>query len=56
MSKFVQADLKIINTPTSLTKAQKESVGLLSIGTFLEYFEALSKKLCKFRNRLYIKV
>ncbi len=51
MSKFVQADLKIINTPTSLTKAQKESVGLLSIGTFLEYFDLMGNVRLTVSNR-----
>ncbi len=35
MSKFVQADIRIIDNQTSLTKEQKEAVGLLSIDTFL---------------------
>jgi hypothetical protein len=35
MSKFVQADRRVIDNQTSLTKEQKEVVGLLSIGTFL---------------------
>lgn len=29
------------NTQTSLTRQQKEAVGLLSIGTFLEYFDLM---------------
>ncbi len=29
------------NTQTKLTKEQKEAVGLLSIGTFLEYFDLM---------------
>src|SRR3954467_5964040 len=37
----------VVNAPeltrdqTNLTKAQKEAVGLLSIGTFLEYFDLM---------------
>ncbi|WP_341750778.1 MFS transporter [Candidatus Tisiphia endosymbiont of Sialis lutaria] len=42
MSKPVQENTRIIpNRQTSLTKEQKESIGLLSIGTFLEYFDLL---------------
>ncbi|WP_425361027.1 MFS transporter [Candidatus Tisiphia endosymbiont of Stenodema calcarata] len=41
MSKIVQADNKIMQKQTSLTKEQKEVVGLLSIGTFLEYFDLM---------------
>jgi len=29
------------STQTKLTKEQKEAVGLLSIGTFLEYFDLM---------------
>ena len=31
-----------IQTFSALTKNQKEAVGLLSIGTFLEYFDLMS--------------
>ncbi|MCC8372162.1 MAG: MFS transporter [Rickettsia endosymbiont of Pseudomimeciton antennatum] len=42
MSKPVQENTRIIpNRQTSLTKEQKEAVGLLSIGTFLEYFDLM---------------
>jgi MFS transporter, MHS family, proline/betaine transporter len=42
MSEVVQENTRIIpNQQTNLTKEQKESVGLLSIGTFLEYFDLL---------------
>ncbi|MDN3030781.1 MAG: MFS transporter [Candidatus Tisiphia sp.] len=42
MSKVVQENTRIIpNWQTSLTKEQKESVGLLSVGTFLEYFDLM---------------
>ncbi len=41
MSKFVQADGRVIYPQTSLTREQKEAVGLLSIGTFLEYFDLM---------------
>lgn len=41
MSKFVQADGRVIYLQTSLTKQQKEAVGLLSIGTLLEYFDLM---------------
>ncbi|MFU7500698.1 MAG: hypothetical protein ACJBCI_03270 [Candidatus Tisiphia sp.] len=41
MSKIIQADNKIMQKQTSLTKEQKEVVGLLSIGTFLEYFDLM---------------
>ncbi|WP_341748905.1 MFS transporter [Candidatus Tisiphia endosymbiont of Sialis lutaria] len=42
MSKVVQENTRIIpNRQTSLTKEQKEAVGLLSIGTFLEYFDLM---------------
>ncbi|WP_417905263.1 MFS transporter [Candidatus Tisiphia endosymbiont of Micropterix aruncella] len=41
MSKFVRADGRVIHPQTSLTKEQKEAVGLLSIGTFLEYFDLM---------------
>ncbi|WP_341751678.1 MFS transporter [Candidatus Tisiphia endosymbiont of Piscicola geometra] len=41
MSKFVQADGRVIYTQTTLTKQQKEAIGLLSIGTFLEYFDLM---------------
>ncbi|WP_425361073.1 MFS transporter [Candidatus Tisiphia endosymbiont of Stenodema calcarata] len=41
MSKFVRADGRVIYTQTTLTKQQKEAIGLLSIGTFLEYFDLM---------------
>ncbi|WP_341758571.1 MFS transporter [Candidatus Tisiphia endosymbiont of Ditula angustiorana] len=41
MSKFVRADGRVIYTQTSLTRQQKEAFGLLSIGTFLEYFDLM---------------
>ncbi|WP_341748820.1 MFS transporter [Candidatus Tisiphia endosymbiont of Sialis lutaria] len=41
MSKFIQADGRVIYTQTSLTQDQKKAVGLLSIGTFLEYFDLM---------------
>ncbi|WP_375330941.1 MFS transporter [Candidatus Tisiphia endosymbiont of Oplodontha viridula] len=41
MSKFVRDDGRVIYTQTSLTKEQKQAVGLLSIGTFLEYFDLM---------------
>ncbi|WP_425363776.1 MFS transporter [Candidatus Tisiphia endosymbiont of Hybos culiciformis] len=41
MSKFIQSDGRVIYTQTSLTKEQKEAAGLLSIGTFLEYFDMM---------------
>ncbi|BFD46319.1 MAG: MFS transporter [Rickettsia endosymbiont of Sergentomyia squamirostris] len=41
MSRFVQADGRVIHPQTHLTKEQKQAVGLLSIGTFLEYFDLL---------------
>ncbi|WP_375333319.1 MFS transporter [Candidatus Tisiphia endosymbiont of Xenochironomus xenolabis] len=42
MSTIVQENTRIIpNRQTSLTKEQKKAVGLLSIGTFLEYFDLL---------------
>jgi MFS family permease len=41
MSKFVLADGRVIHPQTSLTREQKEAVGLLSIGTFLEYFDLM---------------
>ncbi|WP_367364743.1 MFS transporter [Candidatus Tisiphia endosymbiont of Nedyus quadrimaculatus] len=36
-----RADGRVIYTQTSLTKQQKEAIGLLSIGTFLEYFDLM---------------
>ncbi|OZG31371.1 MFS transporter [Rickettsia endosymbiont of Culicoides newsteadi] len=39
MSEVVQENTRIIHT--SLTREQKEAVGLLSIGTFLEYFDLM---------------
>jgi MHS family proline/betaine transporter-like MFS transporter len=39
MSKCVQEDVKV--TKTNLTKVQKEAIGLLSVGTFLEYFDLM---------------
>ncbi|WP_341762140.1 MFS transporter [Candidatus Tisiphia endosymbiont of Thecophora atra] len=41
MSKFVRDDGRVIYPQTSLTKEQKQAVGLLSIGTFLEYFDLM---------------
>jgi MFS transporter, MHS family, proline/betaine transporter len=42
MSEIVQENTRIIpDRQTSLTKEQKEAVGLLSIGTFLEYFDLM---------------
>ncbi len=41
MSKFIQTDGKVINVQTRLTKQQTEAVGLLSVGTFLEYFDLM---------------
>ncbi|MCC8371802.1 MAG: MFS transporter [Rickettsia endosymbiont of Pseudomimeciton antennatum] len=42
MSELVQENTRIVpNRQTSLTKEQKEAVGLLSIGTFLEYFDLM---------------
>ncbi|MCC8398138.1 MAG: MFS transporter [Rickettsia endosymbiont of Labidopullus appendiculatus] len=42
MSELVQENTRIIpNLQTSLTKEQKEAVGLLSVGTFLEYFDLM---------------
>lgn len=41
MSKFVQADDRVIYLQISLTKQQKEAVELLSIGTLLEYFDLM---------------
>ncbi|MCC8483355.1 MAG: MFS transporter [Rickettsia endosymbiont of Labidopullus appendiculatus] len=42
MSTIVQENTRIIpDRQTSLTREQKEAVGLLSIGTFLEYFDLL---------------
>lgn len=41
MSKFVRADGRVIYTHTCLTKQQKEAIGLLSIGTFLEYCDLM---------------
>ena len=42
MSGTVQENTRIIpNQQTSLTKEQREAVGLLSIGTFLEYFDLM---------------
>ncbi|WP_425360265.1 MULTISPECIES: MFS transporter [unclassified Candidatus Tisiphia] len=42
MSKVVQENARIIpDRQTTLTKEQKEAVGLLSIGTFLEYFDLM---------------
>ncbi|UCM92107.1 MAG: MFS transporter [Rickettsia endosymbiont of Cimex lectularius] len=39
MSKFVRADGRVIYPQTSLTREQKQVIGLLSIGTFLEFFD-----------------
>jgi MFS family permease len=42
MSTLVQGNTRIIpNQQSSLTREQKEVVGLLSIGTFLEYFDLM---------------
>ncbi|MCC8399007.1 MAG: MFS transporter [Rickettsia endosymbiont of Platyusa sonomae] len=42
MSTLVQENTRIIpNQQTSLTREQKEAVGLLSIGIFLEYFDMM---------------
>ncbi|MDD9335574.1 MAG: MFS transporter [Rickettsiaceae bacterium] len=41
MSKFVRADGSVIYPQTSLTREQKQVIGLLSIGTFLEYFDLM---------------
>ncbi|MCC8372164.1 MAG: MFS transporter [Rickettsia endosymbiont of Pseudomimeciton antennatum] len=42
MSELVQENTRIIpNRQTSLTKQQREAVGLLSIGTFLEFFDLM---------------
>ncbi len=41
MNKFIQTDGKVILAQTRLTKQQTEAVGLLSIGTFLEYFDLM---------------
>ncbi|MCC8398022.1 MAG: MFS transporter [Rickettsia endosymbiont of Labidopullus appendiculatus] len=42
MTELVKENTRITpNLQTSLTKEQKEAVGLLSIGTFLEYFDLL---------------
>ncbi|WP_425360271.1 MULTISPECIES: MFS transporter [unclassified Candidatus Tisiphia] len=42
MSEIVQENTRIIpNQQTSLTREQKEAVGLLSIGTLLEYFDLM---------------
>ncbi len=39
MSEAVQENTRIIHT--SLTREQKSAIGLLSIGTFLEYFDLM---------------
>jgi MFS transporter, MHS family, proline/betaine transporter len=42
MSEIVQENTRIIpDRQTNLTKKQREAVGLLSIGTFLEYFDLM---------------
>ncbi|UCM85535.1 MAG: MFS transporter [Rickettsia endosymbiont of Culicoides impunctatus] len=41
MSELVQENTRIVPTQTSLSKEQKEAVGLLSVGTFLEYFDLM---------------
>ncbi|WP_425361801.1 MFS transporter [Candidatus Tisiphia endosymbiont of Mystacides longicornis] len=42
MSEIVQENTRIIpDRQTNLTKEQREAVGLLSIGTFLEYFDLM---------------
>ncbi|WP_425360519.1 MULTISPECIES: MFS transporter [unclassified Candidatus Tisiphia] len=55
MSKVVQENARIIpDRQTSLTKEQKEAVGLLSIGTFLEYFDLmLYVHMAVFLNNLF---
>ncbi|WP_341756069.1 MULTISPECIES: MFS transporter [unclassified Candidatus Tisiphia] len=55
MSEAVQENARIIpNQQTSLTKEQKEAVGLLSIGTFLEYFDLmLYVHMAAFLNELF---
>lgn len=55
MSKVVPENTRIIpNQQTSLTKEQKEAVGLLSIGTFLEYFDLmLYVHMAAFLNELF---
>jgi len=40
-STYTDNTLSSTNTQTKLTKEQKEAVGLLSIGTFLEYFDLM---------------
>lgn len=39
MNRLIQADG--VQPQTRLTREQKEAVGLLSIGTFLEYFDLM---------------
>lgn len=41
MNTCIQADGKIVAPQTHLTKKQTHAVGLLSIGTFLEYFDLM---------------
>ncbi|WP_341756413.1 MULTISPECIES: hypothetical protein [unclassified Candidatus Tisiphia] len=55
MSKLIQENTRIIpNHQTSLTKEQRETVGLLSIGTFLEYFDLmLYVHMAAFLNELF---
>ncbi|WP_425361140.1 MFS transporter [Candidatus Tisiphia endosymbiont of Stenodema calcarata] len=54
MSKFVRDDGRVIYTQTSLTREQKQAVGLLSIGTFLEYFDLmLYVHMAAFLNELF---
>ncbi|WP_375333329.1 MFS transporter [Candidatus Tisiphia endosymbiont of Xenochironomus xenolabis] len=55
MSKIVQENTRIIpNRQTSLTKEQKKAVGLLSVETFLEYFDLmLYVHMATFLNELF---
>ncbi|WP_341756070.1 MULTISPECIES: MFS transporter [unclassified Candidatus Tisiphia] len=55
MSEPVQENTRITpNQQTSLTKEQKEALGLLSIGTFLEYFDLmLYIHMAAFLNELF---
>ncbi|WP_425363883.1 MFS transporter [Candidatus Tisiphia endosymbiont of Hybos culiciformis] len=55
MSEAVQENTRIIpNRQTSLTREQRESIGLLSIGTFLEYFDLmLYVHMAAFLNELF---
>ncbi|MCC8372267.1 MAG: MFS transporter [Rickettsia endosymbiont of Pseudomimeciton antennatum] len=55
MSELVQENTRIIpNHHTNLTREQKEALGLLSIGTFLEYFDLmLYVHMAAFLNELF---